>query len=148
FSAFQVNHIFLWMHTELFDPESSNYVSLVGSKKGFLNVPFFLVRSAIYLLGWNLYAYYSRKYSLAQDESGDLTWFRKNFKIAAGFLVFYIVTESMMSWVWLMGFDPHRFSTLYGWYVFAGMITTGVTVIALLTIYLKTKGYLELVNDN
>lgn len=147
-SALQVNHIFHWMNPELYDLESSNYDSLIAGKSGFLNIPFFLIRSALYLLGWNLYAHFSRKYSLAQDESEDLTWYRKNFKIAAGFLVFYIVTESMMSWDWLMGFDPHWFSTLYGWYVFAGMFTTGITAIALLTIFLKNKGYLEFVNDS
>lgn len=147
-STLQVNHIFHWMNPELFDPESANYDSLVAGKKGFLNTPFFLIRSAFYLLGWNLYAHYSRKYSLELDQTGDLAIFRKNFKLAAGFLVFFIVTESMMSWDWLMGFDPHWFSTLYGWYVFAGMIVTGVVAIALLAIFLKNRGYLEYVNDS
>src|SRR5690606_35677898 len=44
--------------------------------------------------------------------------------------------------------DPHWFSTLFGWYVFASMIVSAVTVIALITIYLKSKGYLEYVNDS
>ena len=147
-SALQVNNIFHWMNPDLFDPENANYDSLIAGKQAYLNTPFFLIRAAFYLLGWNLYYYYSRKYSLAHDEADDNTWFRKNFRLAAAFLVFYIVTESMMSWDWLMGFDPHWFSTLYGWYIFAGMITTGITVIALVTIYLKNKGYLEDVNDS
>jgi Ni/Fe-hydrogenase subunit HybB-like protein len=54
----------------------------------------------------------------------------------------------MMSWDWLMSLDPHWFSTLYGWYVFAGMIVCGITVIALITIFLKSQGYLEFVNDS
>jgi len=147
-SVLQVNHIFHWMSPELFDPESASYDSLIAGKQGYLNTPFFLIRAAFYLLGWNLYYYYSRKYSLAHDDADDNTWFRKNFKLAAGFLVFFIVTESMMSWDWLMGFDPHWFSTLYGWYIFAGMITTGIIAITLLTIFLKNRGYLENVNDS
>lgn len=147
-SAFHVNGIFHWMNPELFDPESANYDSLIAGKQGYLNTPFFLIRAAFYLIGWNLYAYYSRKYTLNLDETGDANWHRKSFKMAAGFLVFYIVTESMMSWDWLMGFDPHWFSTLYGWYIFAGMITTAIIVIALVIIYLKNKGYLEYVNDS
>ncbi len=53
-----------------------------------------------------------------------------------------------MSWDWLMSFDPHWFSTLYGWYVFAGMITCAITTIALVTMVLKSQGYLEFVNDS
>jgi hypothetical protein len=41
---------------------------------------------------------------------------QKNFNISAGFLVFFIVTESIM-WDWIMSIDPHWFSTLFGWYV-------------------------------
>lgn len=147
-SALQVNNIFLWMSPELFDPESASYDSLIAGKAGYLNKPFFLIRAAFYLIGWNLYVHFSRKYSINLDETNDPIWHRKSFKLAAGFLVFFIVTESMMSWDWLMGFDPHWFSTLYGWYIFAGMITTGIIVITLVTIYLKNKGYLEYVNDS
>jgi len=147
-STLQVNHIFHWMNADLFDPESSNYDAIIAGKQAYLNKPFFLIRAAFYLLGWNLYAYFSRKYSLALDETNDISWYRKNFKIAAGFLAFYIVTESMMSWDWLMSFEPHWFSTLYGWYLFAGMMVTGMIAIVLLTIYLKNKGYLEMVNDS
>ena len=54
----------------------------------------------------------------------------------------------MMSWDWIMSVDPHWFSTLFGWYVFASMFVSGITVIALITIYLKSKNYLEFVNEN
>ena len=54
----------------------------------------------------------------------------------------------MMSWDWIMSVDPHWFSTLFGWYVFASMFVSGITTIALVTIYLKSKGYLEFVNDS
>lgn len=147
-SSLHVNNIFHWMNPDLFDPESGSYDSLIAGKQGYLNTPFFLIRAAFYLLGWNIYVFLSRKYSLKLDETNDAIWHKKSFKLAAGFLVFFIVTESMMAWDWLMTFDPHWFSTLYGWYVFAGMITTGIIVIALVTIYLKNRGYLEYVNDS
>ena len=47
-----------------------------------------------------------------------------------------------------MSIDPHWFSTLFGWYVFASMFVTAISVIALITIYLKSKGYLDFVNDS
>lgn len=111
---------------------------LLQGKVGYLNVPFFLIRAAIYILGWVAYRHFSRKFSLAQDTAEDNRYFKKNFRIAAGFLVFFLVSESMMSWDWIMSVDPHWFSTLFGWYVFASMFVSGITVIALITIYLKS----------
>ncbi len=142
-SSIHFNHLFIWM-----DPEVVAHDKLIAGKTGFLNTPFFLIRAFIFLTGWTLYRYFSRKFSLAQDDSKDISNHKKNFRISAGFLVFYIVTESIMSWDWIMSIDPHWFSTLFGWYVFASMFVSGITTIALITIYLKSKGYLEFVNDS
>jgi hypothetical protein len=121
---------------------------LIQAKAGWLNKSAFLIRGLIFIGGWSLYRYFSRKFSLAQDLANDNKNFKKNFQISAGFLVFYIYTESMMSWDWIMSVDPHWFSTLFGWYVFASMIVSGITTIALMTIYLKSKGYMKFVNDS
>ena len=142
-SGMHFNHLFIWM-----DPEVVAHDKLIAGKVGYLNVPFFLGRAIFFLSGWSLYRYLSRKFSLAQDESSDISNHKKNFRISAAFLVFYIVTESIMSWDWIMSIDPHWFSTLFGWYVFASMFVTGITTIALVTIYLKSQGYLEFVNDS
>lgn len=148
-SSFHVNHIFHWMDPELVDPNSDHYDKIIAGKSGFLNVPFFLIRAIIFLAGWNFYRWLSRRNSIRMDEVDDnRSLFKKNFKWSAGFLVFFIVTESMMSWDWIMSFDPHWFSTLFGWYVFAGMMVSAITVIALVTIVLKSQGYLEFVNDS
>src|SRR5210317_1934676 len=142
-SVAHMNHLFVWM-----DPEVVAHDTIIEGKSGYLNGPFFLVRAAIFLSGWIAYRWYSRKLSLAQDAADDNTNFVKNFRLSAAFLVFYLVTESMMSWDWIMSIDPHWFSTLFGWYIFASMFVSGITVIALVTIYLKSKGLLEYVNDS
>ncbi len=146
--VFNMNHMFSWMNPDLVNPDSPDFDKVIAEKSGWLNVPFFLIRAAFYMLGWNLYRYLSRRNSIRDDNAEDNRWFKKNFKMSAGFLVFYIVTESMMSWDWIMSLDPHWYSTLYGWYIFAGMMVCGITVIALVTIVLKSQGYLEFVNDS
>ena len=136
-------HIFIWM-----DPEVVAHDEIIQGKEGWLNKTSFLIRALIYIGGWSLYRYFSRKFSIAQDQANDNKNFKRNFQISAGFLVFFMYTESMMSWDWIMSVDPHWFSTLFGWYVFASMAVSGITVIALITIYLKSKGLLEYVNDS
>tara|TARA_R110002051_G_scaffold159536_3_gene230944 strand:- start:1997 stop:3289 length:1293 start_codon:yes stop_codon:yes gene_type:complete len=142
-SVAHMNHLFVWM-----DPEVVAHDEIIRNKSGYLNGPFFLIRAALFLGGWIFYREYSRKLSLAQDEATDNTNFVKNFKASAAFLVFYLITESMMSWDWIMSVDPHWFSTLFGWYIFASMFVSGITVIALITIYLKSKGLLTDVNNS
>ncbi len=137
------NHMFVWL-----DPEVVAHDKLIANKSGYLNFPFWIVRAAIFLSGWCLYQYYSRKNCLAQDEANDNLMYKKNFKLSAMFLVFFIVSESIMSWDWIMSIDPHWFSTLFGWYVFASFFVSGVTTIALVTLYLKSRGYLEFVNTS
>ncbi len=138
-----LNHVFVWM-----DPEVVAHDKIIQAKSGYLNSQFFIGRAIFYILGWNLYRFLSRKLSLAQDQAKDISNHKKNFQLSAGFLAFFIVTESMMSWDWIMSVDPHWFSTLFGWYVFASMFVSGITTIALVTIYLKSQGYLTKVNNN
>jgi hypothetical protein len=142
-SGFHINHLFIWM-----DPEVVKVDKFIQNKSGYLNFPFWIIRAAIFLAGWNLYRYFSRKNCLAQDEANDDSNYKKNFKLSAAFLVFFIVTESIMSWDWIMSIDPHWFSTLFGWYVFASFFVSGITTICMVTLYLKSKGYLEYVNSS
>mgnify|MGYP001064239716 FL=1 len=136
-------NIFVWM-----DPDVVAHDKLIQGKTGWLNIWGFAIRGLIFIGGWSLYRYFSRKFSIAQDKADDNKNFKKTFRISAAFLVFFIYTESMMSWDWIMSVDPHWFSTLFGWYVFAGMMVCAVTTIAFIALYLKTKGLLPKVNDS
>ncbi|WP_116789605.1 quinol:cytochrome C oxidoreductase [Flavobacterium psychrotrophum] len=139
----QVHHLFIWM-----DPEVVAKDHLIQGKTGFLNGPFFLFRAVVFMGGWILYRQIAVKNSLAQDNATDNSFYKKNFKASAAFLVFFIVTESISSWDWIMSVDPHWYSTLFGWYVFASFFVSGITVIAMVTLYLKSRGYLEYVNTS
>ncbi|WP_038599091.1 hypothetical protein [Dokdonia sp. MED134] len=147
-SGFHFNHMFHWMADGITDPASDNYDKLIAGKSGWLNVPWLLIRAAIFIAGWNIYRFFAVKFSKEQDEASDNKSHKKSFKLAAAFLVFFLYTESMMSWDWIMSIDPHWFSTLFGWYVLAGMMVCGITTIALITMILKGAGYLQSVNDS
>ena len=65
-SVLHYNHLFVWMDADVVEHDA-----LLQGKKGYLNPTFFLIRAAIFLAGWIGYREYSRKLSLAQDESDD-----------------------------------------------------------------------------
>jgi len=147
-SGMHLNNLFPWLAKGITDPKSPNFDHVIANKSGYLNFGFWIGRAIVFLVGWNLYRYFTRKNCLAQDEASDNSFYKRNFKMSAGFLVFFIVTESLMSWDWIMSTDPHWFSTLFAWYVFASFIVSAITVINLYALYLKSRGFLEHVNTS
>ncbi len=139
-SALGMNHFYPWMHAD--------GDAILAGKSWWLNIPGWLIRGAIYIIGYIFFRYIIRKKSLEQDEATDYKAHEKGFKYSILFLVFFMLSESALSWDWIMSLDPHWFSTLFAWYIFASAVVSAVTVIALVTIYLKTKGFLPFVNDS
>ena len=125
-----------------------HYDEIIAGKTPYLNFPFFTIRALIYLLGWIFMSRILRSYSLREDVEGGVRFHQQSIKLAAIFLVFFAVTSSTSAWDWIMSIDTHWFSTLFGWYVFAGMFVSGLTTLTLILVYLKSKGYLPEVNEN
>lgn len=143
-------HIYQWMDPEVMEKGGSHYDELSAGKGAYLNQTFFWIRTvvymAIYYIFWNGFKKRSRLQDENPDQAVDLHF--KNYRKGATFLVFFAVFSSTSSWDWLMSIDIHWFSTLFGWYVFAGSWCSAMIVMVLLVIYLKKLGYLPKVNEN
>ena len=147
YTAMHGNHMFAWMFTSI-DPTAENYDFAMETKDWWLNMPGWTIRSVIYVLIWVGFRHFILKNSRAQDEATDLKHYKKNFNLSVMFLAAFLVSELFMAFDWLMAIDHHWFSQLYPFYVFSSMLVSSITVIALVTIYLKSKGYLPKVNDS
>lgn len=141
-------HIYTWMDPETTNPASHHYDSIIEGKSPYLNKIFFWIRTIAYLATYIIFWNGFRKRSLEEDRIGGTDLHFKNYRKGATFLVFFAVFSSTSAWDWIMSIDVHWFSTLFGWYTFAGMWCSAMTVIVLTTIYLKKLGYLERVNDS
>src|SRR5262245_44759988 len=71
-------------------------------KHPYLNVPFFLVRAAIYFVVWNLLTYLLNAWSLEQDQNPDPALARRMQKLSAVGLLAYGLTITFASFDWLM----------------------------------------------
>jgi hypothetical protein len=148
-SVMHLNHVFPWMADGIFDPTSENYDPIIDGKSWWMNTTGFLVRSIAYLVIWNAYRFFIRKSSIKEDTANDNNkTYKKNYNASVVFLFLFMVTETMMAWDWVMGLDPHWFSTLFGWYVLSTLLVSALTVIAFFTIYLRSEGALPGVNDS
>jgi hypothetical protein len=136
-------HVYQWM-----DPEVVAHDDIIQGKTAYLNPIFFWIRTLIYFAVYFIFLRGFKKRSLEEDKIGGTDLHFMNYKKGALFLVFFAVFSSTSSWDWLMSIDVHWFSTLFGWYTFAGMWCTTMVVLIMVTLYLKKLGYLEKVNDS
>jgi hypothetical protein len=116
---------------------------VLDDKKQWLNVPFFMIRMVFYFIGWIILVWLMRKNTISIISSSDIKYHNRRKIFAGLFLVYYGITVSTSSWDWIMSLDPYWDSTIFGWYVFIGMFVTALTVIILLTWFLKREGYLK-----
>ena len=136
-------HVYQWM-----DPEVVAHDDIIQGKTAYLNPIFFWIRTLIYFAVYFIFLRGFKKRSLEEDKIGGTDLHFMNYKKGALFLVFFAVFSSTSSWDWLMSIDVHWFSTLFGWYTFAGMWCTTMVVLIMVTLYLKKLGYIEKVNDS
>ncbi|MBS4058620.1 MAG: hypothetical protein KGZ82_14995 [Bacteroidales bacterium] len=132
--------LYEWTHADHMD-------AILLKKAAYLNIPFFSIRFAVYFAGWIVLAHLIRKTSAKLDLNGEIFYFNRLRMLSALFIVFYAVTSVTSSWDWLMSIDAHWFSTLYGWYIFSGMLVSGVAVLIIILFILKRMGLMTHVND-
>src|ERR1700741_1121713 len=137
-----VHHIYPWM-----DEEVAKTDAIVAAKMGYFGW-FWWLRTILYMAGWLYFTYKLRKTSVDADLVNDNSHHWKNVKLGAWFMVVFAVTSSTASWDWVMSIDTHWFSTLFGWYIFAGMWVSAIITIIMLIVWLKKLGYMEFVTES
>lgn len=154
---FIANHdLFHWTHSYLFDKNDPQYDKIIDGKGAFFYWPmekgtfpvFYVGRMVIFFLFWVFFFNKFKKISDQEDQLGGTSHWFKMRSWSAYFLVFFAVSSSISAWDWVMSIDTHWFSTLFGWYVFASWFVSGLSAITLLVLFLRGRGYLEMVNEN
>lgn len=134
------DYLFGWLNPDVFDPASDSFDFIVAQKEGFLNrtgLWIATIGSTVVLAGLH---FLMRKNSLAQDESGSYDLSRKNIWLSAFFTLAFVIGLSVLTWYWMMSYNPHWYSTMFSVNAFAGLFQTGLAVMVLVLIYLKRKG--------
>lgn len=118
---------------------------IVQGKAKFLNPTFFTVVVLGFYILWALFARLMETKFMSIKNLGQY----KNTKaISAAFLLVFGVSSSVLSWLVIMSIDPHWYSTLFGWYNLMSYFAAGMSMMALILIYLKSKGLLEHVSEH
>jgi hypothetical protein len=110
--------LFLWAR-----PEAVAGDQILQAKAPYLNVPFFMVRAAIYFGFWMVCVWLLNKWSAAQDrgeQATDLAGMVRFRTLSAPALLFLVLTITFAVTDWVMSLDPHWYSTIFGLMFVAG----------------------------
>jgi len=137
-----------WTTHGLTDPKALNYDPVIAGKAGFLNLPFFFIRLILFLGLYSILARILVKYSENEDEIGGMVNYKKSFNLACVFLLVFGLSDPIYGFDAIMSLEARWYSTMFGWYNFAALWVSGLSVITLTIILLREKGYFSWLNEN
>lgn len=129
--------IWEWMRHEVVEHDH-----LVEAKTAYLNLPFFVIRLAVYFVAWAGMAWWFHRQSVAQDADADPERTVRMERRAAPGLVVFALTVTFASFDLLMSLDPRWFSSIFGVYFFSGAFVGFVGLLALITLLVQRAGRL------
>ncbi len=115
----------------------------IAKKQAYLNVPFFVVRSAFYLLSWSGLAWALRRWSLRQDAEPGAARLEWSVLVSGLGLVLFGFTITFAVFDWVMSLSPDWRSTMFGIYFFAGAMVAALALLVLLTRACERSGHLD-----
>ena len=126
---FGLSTLYPWLRPDTVASEHARH--LIEHRRPYLNLPFFLVRAALYLAIWIAVAALLRRWSLRRDAGARTDDGPRMQALSAGALPAVGLAMSFASFDWLMGLEASWYTTMYPVYYFAGGF---LGAIALLTI--------------
>ncbi|MEO3405317.1 quinol:cytochrome C oxidoreductase [Mucilaginibacter sp. CAU 1740] len=138
----------IWGAVGVTDPHSENYNAIIAGKSGYMNKWFFLGRLVVFLGSYCIFGRLLAKYSELEDDLGGMFYYKKSFNMSCLFLVIFGFTTPIYAFDTIMSLEAEWFSTMFGWYNFAAMWVSGLSVITLVLIRLKRIGYFEWVTED
>jgi hypothetical protein len=140
--AFGVRRLYEWAQ-----PERVAQDPLLQHKALYLNVPFFLTRTALYFLAWSLVVRALTRWSLRQDASFDPVPGQRLELISRGGLLLMGLTMTFAAVDWTMSLQPHWYSTIYGVIFMGGCALTAFAIViptvALLSVNPPVAGHVS-----
>jgi hypothetical protein len=131
--AIGIPYLYEWSHANIVAHDR-----VLQHKQVYLNVPFFLIRAAVYFAGWNLIAHLLYKWSGDQDR-GDARAAGRLAAISGPGLIFFGFSVTFMAVDWILSIDPHWFSTIFGLLFIAGEALSGIAILICLMVVLSNR---------
>jgi hypothetical protein len=126
-------------------PGAAEHDALLHWKAPYLNVPFFLIRAALFFGIWSFIALLYYRGSRGQDVTGDPGVSARLRRLAGPAIIVLALTSTFASIDWIMSLTPHWYSTIFGVYFFAGSFVGFIALLSVITVAMRGAGLLDTV---
>jgi hypothetical protein len=126
-------------------PGAAEHDALLRWKSPYLNVPFFLIRAAVYFACWSFIAILYYRRSSGQDTTGDPLVSARLRRVAGPSIIVLALTQTFASVDWIMSLTPHWYSTMFGVYFFAGSFVGFIALLSIVAVAMRQAGLLDAV---
>jgi hypothetical protein len=126
-----MRHLYAWMQPDVvaIDP-------ILQHKRAYLNLPWFLIRLAVYFAIWIGIVFVMHAWLVRQDADHDPRRARKIARWSGVGLLLYFLTMTFASVDWVMSIEKHWFSTIFGFLFIVGQalstIAFAIVIVAIL----------------
>lgn len=112
-----------------------------AGKAQYLNPPFVYGRMIFTVVVWIFFAWLFRRASLQQDNNPgqSLALHRRLTRYSVLFILAFSVTLTMGAYDWLLSLDPQWSSTMFGFYIFAGVFVQGIAAVTLAVVFIRER---------
>jgi hypothetical protein len=135
-----LHDLYEWSHAEAVAEDA-----LLRWKAPYLNVPFFLIRAALYFGIWSFIALMYYRGSRGQDVTGDPRVSARLRRLAGPSIMVLALTQTFASVDWIMSLTPHWYSTMFGVYFFAGSFVGFIALLSVVAAAMRRAGLLDTV---
>ena len=130
-----LHDLYEWSHAE-----AAEHDALLRWKAPYLNVPFFLIRAALYFGIWSFIAILYYRGSRGQDVTGDPAVSARLRRLAGPSIIVLALTQTFASVDWIMSLTPHWYSTMFGVYFFAGSFVGFIALLSVVAVAMRGRG--------
>jgi hypothetical protein len=135
-----LHDLYEWSHADAVANDA-----LLRWKAPYLNIPFFLIRAALYFGIWSFIALLYYRGSRGQDVTGDPGVSARLRRLAGPGIIVLALTQTFASVDWIMSLTPHWYSTMFGVYFFAGSFVGFIALLSVAAVAMRRAGLLETV---
>ncbi len=128
-----VSTLYQWAHPDLVKLDAT-----LQHRSGYLNPPFFFVRAGIYLILWNVFAYFLNRWSAEEDTTPGINRSRLT-KLSVPGAIVLLFSISFAAVDWTASLETRWASTMWGFLFVAAEGLTALSILILAMTWLSRR---------
>jgi hypothetical protein len=116
---------------------------MLAGKSGWLNIPFFSIRTVVCVVLWIVSYRILVGGSFRQDETRDPAQTVRARRFAPIFMIIFALTITLVAFDWVSSLEPEWYSDIFGVYIFGGSFLAGLAATTLVVLHLEARGRLR-----